>query len=140
MRPVDRKSILRQLTKVITSAVELKARITKQILNREVTREVHFQQLEDTEKFVADIVAEVIEKQIREMASRLGEIDGNPETKSVDETALVLTSFIISPDKWKKELVDAILPALAVKMAEAGVAQWMQWGVDPRIKENVDET
>jgi hypothetical protein len=134
MRPVDRKSILRQLTKVITSAVELKARITKQILNREVTREVHFQQLEDTEKFVADIVAEVIEKQIREMASRLGEIDGNPETKSVDETALVLTSFIISPDKWKKELVDAILPALAVKMAEAGVAQWMQWGVDVRQK------
>jgi hypothetical protein len=134
MRPVDRKSILRQLTKVITSAVELKARITKQILNREVTREVHFQQLEDTEKFVADIVAEVIEKQIREMASRLGEIDGNPETKSVDETALVLTSFIISPDKWKKELVDAILPALAVKMAEARVASWMQWGVDVRQK------
>ncbi|MFH0900957.1 MAG: hypothetical protein V2A73_10040, partial [Pseudomonadota bacterium] len=69
-------------------------------------------------------------EQGRSMASRMGKVS------TVPNSASVLVKRIFKPEEWRSELTNRLLPVLARKMAEAGVAHLMTLGVDVRRKRN----
>ena len=54
--------------------------------------------------------------------------------KSNADSAHVLVSTVFNPAEWKERLINKMLPIMAIKMAEAAVAQMVAMGVDPRSK------
>ena len=58
------------------------------------------------------------------------------DTKSTSPTTLI--HRVANPKKMTQQLVDKMLPIMAIKMGEAAVAQMMQMGIDPRRKKAVE--
>lgn len=103
--------------------------IAAQSLRRAVAKGIYVKQFGDTEKELAVIVAPLIEGQVRDISNGLKELEVE---KAHSDTARSLIGQVVDHKRWKAELVDAILPLLVVKMAEAAVAEITQYGVDLR--------
>lgn len=115
-------------------AIDLKRMILEREYRRGITKAIHLEQYEETERDVARVVEGVIEEQIKEIASGLAGIEEKSVSSTYDETAKTLVSLAFNPDKWKAKLIDRMLPLMAIKMAEAATAQMISVGVDPRSK------
>jgi len=111
---------LAKLLVVASQAVRLKQIESTRTIRRAVAREIHTKQAGKTEVSIARVVSKEIDKQVDDIAKKLG-------------TGSKLNSKE-NLKKWKNSLIDAVLPVLAIKMAEAAVAQMIMVGVNPRSK------
>ncbi len=131
---MDKKALTLELTKTITSILELKQSTIRRELRRSVTRIINRRQEEEAEKELAKAIEPVFVEQIEGIAKRLKALSGE---KSSTDIANVLINYIFRPDEWKQELIDIALPIMARKMAEAFVAQFLTLGVDIRQVKSV---
>lgn len=115
-----RDDSLSHLLLVAAQAVRLKQVVAVREMRRAVAREVHVKQAGSAEKSLGKVIEGQIERQVEDIAKAVGS-----GAKPGSEANL---------EKWKDGLVDAALPVLAIRMAEAAVAQMVMVGVDPRSK------
>ena len=96
--------MLDRLVEIVAEAAEFKEELVKKELNAEITKQVHLQQGLEIEDLITEVVAEVIEKQIQDMATRLEKM--SDDEKSVSDSAEALISLGVDQKRWKQELVD----------------------------------
>ena len=105
---------------------------------RLVQKVVANRQFLDAEREVTKALIPFFVEQGRSMVSRLQKQKtagfASTKSKTPEDRARALASKIFKPDEWKAELINRLLPVLARKMAEAGVAHLMSYGVDVRRK------
>jgi hypothetical protein len=126
---MNKKTTILELTKAITSMLELKQTMVRRELRRSVTRIVNRRQEEEAEKELAKAVEPVFVRQVEGIARRLKELSGE---KTSTDIAHTLVSYVFRPDEWKRELTNVALPIMAIKMTEAFIAQFLTLGVDIR--------
>lgn len=95
---------------------------------RLVQKVVASKQFLDTEQEATKVLIPFFVEQGRSMAARL-------EKVSVSDSASKLVSKIFDPKEWRGELTNLLLPVLARRMAEAGIAHLLTYGVDVRRRE-----
>jgi len=127
--------IRRKLTAVRRRRFELAAKSM-----RLVQKVVANRQFMSTEREVTKALIPFFVEQGRSMAARLRRI----EQKTVENlwtkrtslgSAAGLIQLIFDPKEWRTNLTNRLLPVLARKMAEAGVAHLMTLGIDVRRKQ-----
>jgi len=123
-------------TELGRKTVSVHRRLRELILkSREMVQKVlAIRQYASTEKEVTQTLIPFFKEQGQSIVSRLQGL----EKKSVKTPAFVdatsLVALIFNPDEWHDELTNLLLPVLAKKMAEAGVAHLMSLGIDVRKK------
>jgi hypothetical protein len=126
---MDRKAATIELLKVATEAVELKRTTVERDLRKVICEEVYCKQFRDSVDSMTGVVSKVIGNQIKEVVSGLEDLT---DTKSSSEIADILVNLVSNHPKWKKELVDAIMPFVVLRMAESATAEFQMLGVDIR--------
>jgi len=132
------------LVTVAKDLVKMKRDVMLVQMRRAVARSVHLKQVNKLEGNLVDVIAPVIEQQVKTIASGLAELDG-PESKSVTlekshaDTAHALVQHSFDAKGEKDKLVDEMLPVLAAQMAESAIAHFLQMGVVIRRKKSVSE-
>lgn len=116
----SRLAIAKQLLSVATQAVQLKQALLKDQLRTAVAKEVHVKQYEETERELAESIADLIKRQYAS-ASKTVKGDG---------------SSGFDPRDWDDDLVNTALPILMKHAGQAAAAQMLMMGVDvaPRGK------
>ena len=131
---------IKLLLETARAAVDAKRIVIEKKQKEDTARRIHLKQVEEAEKVIVEAVAPEIDAQVEAIMSELSLLDiPTPksvptETKTHQETAGTLLSLTFDSGEWRDRMVNKMLPILAVKMAEAGVAQMMVMGVDPRVK------
>jgi len=121
---------LLNLLKVIVEAIYLRVESAQSEVRKDVVADLHVKQMEQTEKDVTDVLVPFFKRQVADIVDRLK----NLEEKSASDAANSLINQVFDPSEWHDELIDRLLPIMAVKMAEAGVSQLMTIGLDVRKK------
>jgi len=126
----------RKLLKVVKAAKEtalLSQEVEAEKLRKDFARKLHIKQYESTERDVTEVVSQVIDKQVNGITDRLAEMV--PDQKSEPGMAsLTLVDLSFNQRVATEELIDSMLPVMAIKMAEAAVAQMVMFGVNPKSK------
>ncbi len=125
--------------RLAAEALILKRDMSKRKLRHAVHAHLHIKQVGEVERELESVVAPVFVRGIKSMARRLQAMDGK-STKGYAEEAESLVAQIFDPKEWHVMLVDAVLPVLAAKMAEAMVAYFLSLGVDIRRSKSVKAT
>jgi len=117
------------------TAIEFKTHLLKRMIKRRISRSVHQQLTAKVERQMQRVLIPFFKEQVEEMASRLEKMDRKEledqlQTKST--TPPKLLNKIFDPKDWKDELVNRLLPIMAVGMAKAMVGQMLAMGVDIR--------
>ena len=121
------------LLNTATAALRLKQEMVSKEMMRAVAKYVHLKQYEGAEVDLTAVIEKQINAQVESIAKELAKLDVKAKTQPSDNaTALISQSF--NPRQWKEAMVDAMLPVMAIKMAEAAVASMIQLGVNPRSK------
>ena len=105
--------------------------------SRRMTQKVvAVRQFASAEKEIVQTLVPFFTEQGRSMVSRLWKLEKKTTKASVPGDASGIVSLIFNPDEWHDELTNRLLPILARKMAEAGVAHLMTLGIDVRKKKD----
>jgi len=115
------------------STVHRKRRIEQARNLKLVHKAVAIRQFADAEKEVTKALVPFFVEQGESIVSRL-------EKTSSTSSARALIKKVFDPKAWKEELTNRLLPVLARKMAEAGVAHLMALGIDVRKKKKKTKT
>ena len=108
--------------------------------NRKLIQKViAVRQFASAEKEIIQALIPFFKEQGQSMVSRLRKLEKKSIKTSVP-AASKLVSRIFDPDEWRSELTNRLLPILAKKMAEAGVAHLMTLGIDVRRKQSRKDT
>jgi DNA topoisomerase-1 len=135
-----------ELIKIATSALELKQQ-HRSYLRRAAIHQLHIKQVGATERDLQRVLAPMFQRQVDSMISKLLKIQNkevnvlrlkcDPDvTKSI--TTSKIAARIFNKEEATKELIDVMLPILAVRMIEAANNQLRQLGVKNRRK-HVDD-
>lgn len=106
-----------------TAAILAKQRTLRRHFYREAVKAIHLGSVNATERDLQNALIPVIRGHVEEMVRKLG---GAKSTKSISPTKLVRR--ITDTEKWRDDLVNACLPVLAIRMAEAARNQLTQLG------------
>lgn len=102
---------------------------------RLVQKVVAVRQFASAEQEIVQVLIPFFVEQGQSMVSRLQKLEKKSTKASILGDATGIVSLIFNPDEWRSELINRLLPVLARKMAEAGVAHLMTLGIDVRRKE-----
>jgi hypothetical protein len=105
--------------------IDLKMRTLASQLRRDVSKEIHVKQFEQTERAIQQALIPFFRRQIASVKKNLAELGSR---RSAD-TAQAILSQVYDPAQWKEELIDRIFPVLARAMGEAGKAQLEALGI-----------
>ncbi|MCK9570096.1 hypothetical protein M0R72_14225 [Candidatus Pacearchaeota archaeon] len=122
--------LITQLLETATVALEAKAQQVRPHLRRAAIRKVNQQQADATEKDLQRVLVPLFEKQIKRMAAGLKDI----AEKGVKSTSSSLIPHAFDQKEATNEIIDAALPILVIRMAEAARNQMLMSGVDVRKK------
>lgn len=133
---MNKLQILQQLVEVATVALEAKKRQIRPLLRRATIRKMNLRQAEVTEKDIERALAPLFEKQIKRIAAGLEGMDEKGTGLEIKSTKPnpTLIQHVFDQKQATAELVDAVMPILAIRMAEAARNQLVSLGVDPRKK------
>ena len=107
------------------------------VKNRKLVQKVvAVRQFASAEREIIQVLVPFFKEQGQSMVSRLQKL----EKKTDEATAFGIVSLIFNPSEWHDELINRLLPVLAKKMAEAGVAHLMTLGIDVRRKRGRKDT
>jgi len=126
-------SILRTATK----EVQEKQRSVRAKNIRLIHKALAVRQFTKAEKELTEALIPFFVEQGRSMVDRLKKLEVS-STKTVApslDSAHALASLIFDPKEWREKLTNRLLPVMAQKMAEAGVAHLMALGIDVRKKD-----
>jgi len=98
-------------------------------LRRMKIAQIHVKQFEETAKGLEESIAPVIVAQVDSITTGL-EGKTPKESESNEEIANDLIERVYNPREWDDKIVNAVLPVLAVGMAEAIVSFFQELGVD----------
>jgi hypothetical protein len=114
---MNRLQVMTKLVEAATVALEAKKRQVRPHLRRAVFRELNLRQAAVTEQDLERAMVPVFKRQIERLAGKLG---SGKKKNLLDEKQAT------------RELVESILPILAVRMAEAARNQMLSMGLDFR--------
>jgi len=129
---MNQSQTLAQLIEAATVALEAKRRQLRPILQIAVLRKQNLKQAEVTEKDLQRILVPLFEKQINRIAAGLKSIGS--KSAETEKSAATLIGKVFDQEQATEELIDSVMPILAVRMAEAARNQVISLGIDPRRK------
>jgi hypothetical protein len=134
---MDRKAATVELLNMATEAVELKRLAVEVSMRRVACEELFCKQFQQSVDSMTEVVSQVITNQVEDIARGLYDLSG---TKSSSDAAEILVYMVSDHSRWKKELIDAIMPYVVLKMAESATAEYLLYGVDIRVLESKKST
>jgi len=129
--------IIIHLLSTATTALEAKAQQVRPHLRRAAIRKVNQQQADATESDLKRVLVPLFEQQIKRMATQLKGMADKEETNTQTKSTSSASSLITHAFDQKQatdEIINAVFPILAVRMAEAARNQLLLAGVDVRKK------